>query len=541
MINLEGLPGVLYSRKSRKDVEAEREAAAQGRPFDTLEKHREQLLRMARQHKVHVLDILEEVVSGEFIAERPKMQKVFEYLASGKIQWVGVVDEDRLGRGDKIDQGRIERAFKESGAYILTPNKIVDMQDEADELYMDYKGMGARYEYKQTKKRLHGGRRNSAARGNYVGARPPFGYLRGIDYKTEHPHLIKKFVDKASDMENLKLYPHPEEAEVVKNIFKWFIDGVRISEIEIRLNAGTIRLQGSKDWKYRNIHRILKNPVYKGDMVFGKRTYIKLETGKYKVINTSEDKVQVKEKAHIPLITDEEFEAAQERITKKHNPKVNVSKKLVNPLATLLKCHYCGSRMSYRIYYHDPTTRNPFIICNRLSCKKNHSIGYRYVEAELLRQIEKYYNSVLNNPDLAENQHHLDPLDSLEKRLISLNKKLADAKEQLNTAHEYLELKVYSIETFIERQKVINEKIKQLQDNIITVSNEIDKEKIKKKTKQQLLPKVRNVLDAFDAAQTAEEKNALFKTIIETIYYEKPGKGVKKNPHFNLRIIWRDI
>ncbi|MGN7309383.1 recombinase family protein, partial [Bacillus subtilis] len=169
-----------------------------------------------------------------------KIQKALEMLRSGEIKWVGVMDEDRLGRGDKIDQGRIERAFKESNAYIITPYKIVDLQDEADELYMDYKGMGARYEYKQSKRRLQDGRKRSASRGNYIWTHAPFGYIKGLDFKTNFPHLIQEYEKNASEMPNLKLYPHPEQHQIVRNIFKWFAAGEKMETILDRLVIETV-------------------------------------------------------------------------------------------------------------------------------------------------------------------------------------------------------------------------------------------------------------------------------------------------------------
>lgn len=539
MINLEGLPGLLYSRKSRKDIEAEKEAAAQGRPYDTLEKHRIALLEMAKKHKLHVVDLFEELVSGEFISERPKMIKALEMLRSGEIKWVGVMDEDRLGRGDKIDQGRIERAFKESNAYIVTPYKIVDLQDEADELYMDYKGMGARYEYKQSKRRLQDGRKRSASRGNYIWTYAPFGYIKGIDFKTNYPHLIEQYEKNASEMPNLKLYPHPEHHQIVRNIFKWFVEGEKMEDILNRLSSETVFPMKGESYNYKNVHRMLKNRVYTGVYVSGKKKYIKLEDGSYKIIAVPKQDWTVTKDTHIPLCSEEDFEKAQKRINESNNARNKHNTIFRNPLASLIRCHYCGNAMAYTINYSKPRNKHR-ITCPILNCKANNSIAYIYVEEQLLKQIKEFYAEVIADPNLISTTKR-DVLNELESKADSLQKKISKAKKQLENAHDYLEQEIYSLETFLERQSTISKKIEELTLQFDTVNEELTNEKMRNSKKDNFIPRLKTVVETFEFLESPKDKNDLLKEIIESIHYDKPGRGTVRNPHFNLDITWKDL
>lgn len=64
----------IYLRKSREDREAEERARKEGRhEIETLSRHRRTLLELAQIHSHAITHILEEVVSGEFISERPEM------------------------------------------------------------------------------------------------------------------------------------------------------------------------------------------------------------------------------------------------------------------------------------------------------------------------------------------------------------------------------------------------------------------------------------------------------------------------------------
>ena len=107
MSYLWGLVVAIYLRKSRSDIEDEKKALASGEVYDTLQRHRKELLTFARKNKLKIVDIFEEVVSGDTIEARPEVQSLLENAKDGKYDGVLVVAYDRLGRGDKMDQGLI--------------------------------------------------------------------------------------------------------------------------------------------------------------------------------------------------------------------------------------------------------------------------------------------------------------------------------------------------------------------------------------------------------------------------------------------------
>ena len=58
----------IYLRKSRADEEAERKGE-----YETLSRHRSTLLKVAKDKNLDIVEIKEELVSGESISYRPKM------------------------------------------------------------------------------------------------------------------------------------------------------------------------------------------------------------------------------------------------------------------------------------------------------------------------------------------------------------------------------------------------------------------------------------------------------------------------------------
>ena len=91
----------IYLRKSRKGDDPDETAA------ETLRRHREQLLALAQERGLNVVEIKEEIVSGGSIAARPQMRALLSEVEEGRYDAVLVMDIDRLGRGSMIDQGII--------------------------------------------------------------------------------------------------------------------------------------------------------------------------------------------------------------------------------------------------------------------------------------------------------------------------------------------------------------------------------------------------------------------------------------------------
>ena len=69
----------MYLRKSRADYEAE--ARGEG---ETLAKHRETLMAVAKARDLTVTDVFAELVSGDTIAERPEMQRLMRAVERGE-------------------------------------------------------------------------------------------------------------------------------------------------------------------------------------------------------------------------------------------------------------------------------------------------------------------------------------------------------------------------------------------------------------------------------------------------------------------------
>lgn len=246
----------MYLRKSRADLEAE--ARGEG---ETLKRHENILLELAKKLKINITKIYREIVSGETIAARPVMQELLSDVEKGMWDGVLVVEVERLARGDTMDQGLVAQTFKYSGTKIITPMKTYDPNNEFDEEYFEFGLFMSRREYKVINRRLQRGRLLSAKEGKYVGNIPPYGYRR----------------KKLENDSGYTLEPYPEEARIVVLIYKWYTGPERIgvSRIRNRLNEMKIPTRKGGDWTDSTIRDILSNPVYIGKIRWNARPQIK--------------------------------------------------------------------------------------------------------------------------------------------------------------------------------------------------------------------------------------------------------------------------
>lgn len=166
----------VYLRKSRADEELEK-TIGQG---ETLAKHRKALLKFAKGKNLNIVEIKEEIISGESLFFRPKMLELLKEVENKKYSGVLVMDMQRLGRGDMKDQGIILETFKNSNTKIITPQKTYDLNNDFDEEYTEFEAFMSRKELKMINRRMQGGRVRSVEDGNYIATNPPLGY--DIDY-----------------------------------------------------------------------------------------------------------------------------------------------------------------------------------------------------------------------------------------------------------------------------------------------------------------------------------------------------------------------
>lgn len=228
----------MYLRKSRMDTDYEEISIT-----ETLSRHRITLEKLCKSKRLHVDEVLEEVVSGESLTARPQMMRLLEMVSTGAYAGVVCMDIERLSRGSSMESGYIMQILQVNGCKIVTPGKIYDLQNESDEQFTDMKFMFSHYELKTITKRLVRGRNQSASEGKFMGSMAPYGY-RAYKLPGEKGNSLMVI---------------PEEASVVRMIFGMYgLQGMGYNAIAYRLNDMHIPARKGQ-WSQTSVANILTN------------------------------------------------------------------------------------------------------------------------------------------------------------------------------------------------------------------------------------------------------------------------------------------
>lgn len=506
----------LYLRKSRSDMEAE--SRGEG---ETLARHEKTLLDLSRHLKLNITVIYKEIVSGETIAARPVMQQLLSEVEQDAWDGVLVMEVERLARGDTIDQGIVAQTFKYSNTQIITPMKTYDPNNEYDEEYFEFGLFMSRREYKTINRRLQRGRMQSVKEGKFLGSNPPYGYIR----------------KKLEDQKGYTLELNPEQADVVKMIFELYTKGEKqengeykrlgVGLVVRKLNALRILPMKGDVWVNSSIQGILRNPVYIGKIRWNSRPQKKkIVDGQMKNERPrakAEDWILV-EGLHEALIDNDTFNLAQEYLANNPSTPCPRNVKTKNPLIGLIVCGLCGRKMVRRPYNQkkQPDT----LLCPATSCS-NISSQLSYVEERLLQALENWLKDYRLNWELKDNENPNKDIqiDIKKKSIKTLDDELKNLEKQIGNIHNLLEQGVYSIDTFLERSRVINDKITAAQKYKQTLLNDLNFEEAKNQSQRIIIPKVEKLLELYKVTDDPSIKNELLKEVVSKAVYTKAVNG----------------
>lgn len=278
-----------------------------GKRGDSLETQRQIMeAHIALCPDIEIVDIYVDNGTTGRTFERPAFEKLLADVEAGKIDCIVVKDLSRLGR-NTIDTGYyIEKYFPLHHVRFIAVNDQYDSQGEdnsGSHIIVPLKNMINEAYAADISKKVKSQAHQSMKDGDFIGARPPYGYKKAPD--NCHKLLINE-----------------DTAPNVRQIFEWTAAGVGLNEIVKRLNESGVlspgyylasigiiknqKLMGSGKWQTWTVSKILADEVYTGDMVQGKT-----KTIGHKQVPTPPEEWIVVRGTHEPLVSRELFEAVQ--------------------------------------------------------------------------------------------------------------------------------------------------------------------------------------------------------------------------------------
>lgn len=419
--------------------------------------------------------------------DRAEFQRMMKDIEAGKVNCVVVKDQSRFGR-DYIDVGKYkEKIFPKLGVRFITINEGYDSLSatSSDDLAFTINSFVYDFYIRDISTKIRTNLTAKKQNGEYAGAFVAYGYVKDSNDKS------KLVVDQFA-------------ADVVRDIFRWKIEGLSPQNIAVRLNELGIpspaeykKLSGSNYktsfqtsskavWSHVSVRRILKNEIYLGVMIQGKRT-----TPNYKtktVVTKAESEWLRVEGTHEAIISVRDFELVQELL--RDDTHCRAGDVTVPVYAGRIYCGDCGAAavrktVSYAgrryVYYVCNANKHDKTVCSRHSIREDilGQVIYQTVrhQIDLLLDVDKALRQFEN---LSWEKHKLKQLDAsieIQEEVVRKNNTLRlgiyeDLRAGLLDRSEYESLKKELAERIAEATAAIEKLNKEKREILDDVSKQ---------------------------------------------------------------------
>ncbi|EPZ45086.1 recombinase family protein [Alicyclobacillus acidoterrestris] len=406
---------------------------------------------------------VDEGITGTSMVRRPAVQRLLMDARRHQFDVVLFKGISRFAR-DTVDALVMLRALMASGVRVLSMEENFDSARDSAEFIFTIHSALAQAESEKTAIRVRVGAAQKARLGQWNG-QPPDGYILDVHSK----HLV---VDETV-------------ALTIRDIFAMYLEGYGVRKIAEALNqAGRYTKRGCL-WTQRHVSRVLRNPVYQGDVVYGRRekrlvvpdASNPLSRRKRAVYVADSDQLTVCQDAHPGIVPREVFLQVQARLQRQRvssGPTGNQQWLTKG----LLRCT-CGSRMT--ITYNRAGTA--YYRCARRrergasACQSGH-IRALALEQAVLSQVRKDLLELIPFERLTcqklpehDTQRELRNLHAALERQFAKSQKLFDEytdgileREQYERLNQEIQRRIRALEQAKEKLHAVLQKDNQVVD-----------------------------------------------------------------------------
>ncbi len=368
----------------------------------------------------------DEGISGTSTKKREGFQQMISDALDGKINLIITKSVSRFAR-NTVDSLSTIRLLKENDVEVYFQKENIFTFDSKGELMISILSSLAQEESRSISENVTWGQRKRFADGKVSLPYKSFlGYRKGADGL---PEIV------------------PEEAEIVRYIYRRFIVGLTPYKIASELTAhGVPTPAGKEKWAGSTIKSILSNEKYKGDALLQKKFTVDFLTKKQK-INEGEVPQYYVENSHPAIITPLEFDMVQEEFLKRENAGKQYSSTSV--FASKMICGDCGSYFGAKVWHSNSKYRRVIYQCNSKFkgehfCTTPHLYEFE-IQQKFLNAFSRYFGQkdvVIRNCQFVLNQLKTQTERNIELQaeFDEINKQLKEYIESGGTDSNYSEL-----------------------------------------------------------------------------------------------------
>ena len=467
----------------------------------------------------------DEGISGTQVRKRDAFLRMIKDCEKGKIDMILTKSVSRFAR-NIVDSLQFVRMLKSMGIAIYFEEQNINSLKEESEVYIGIHSVMAQTESENISANVKWGIGKRMENGTYHSNMNMYGYRR--DKLTKEVRIV------------------PEEAEVVRTIYRFFLDGMSTHQIKEYLEKSNIKTySGGSEWRQSAIINILKNEKYCGDVLYQK-TYILDCISKKKITNNGDKTRYLVQNDHEPIISRDIFYAAQAEFAKR-NTKRSTSDFAVTSkgrysgkyaFSELLICNECGGKFKRKTVKKKDCVMHYWRCINRLEYADKYctnSVGFE--EEALKAAVCRALSKILQKRDMGFElvKSHLVYVASADEKSEDLFFVEKAIKDEENRIMEYAKLGQKSehnkdnyqlaIADCTKRIKVLREK----REQVIRQLSFNDAAKKELERIEAYLSEDRAVVDQFDDSTIRRLVNSIHVTHdLELIIYIKGGYEIRE-------------
>lgn len=283
----------------------------------------------------------DEGISATNTKKRDGFNAMINDALDGKIDLIVTKSVSRFAR-NTVDSLTTVRKLKEKGVEVYFQKENIYTLDSKGELLITIMSSLAQEESRSISENVTWGQRKRFADGKVSLPYKTFlGYRKGANGL---PEIV------------------PEQAEIVRRIYRLFMQGKTPSSIaKILTDEGIATPGGKVKWQSSTVESILKNEKYKGDAILQKSFTVDFLQKKMKV-NEGEVPQYYVENSHPAIIPPEEWDLVQTEFAKRKEK--GYRRCSDNVFASSIICGGCGGTYGSKVWHSTDKYRRTIWQCN---------------------------------------------------------------------------------------------------------------------------------------------------------------------------------